>query len=60
MDILDKAIEELDATQKITTTGGSYPEAVGILAGLAASAGILASGGLLGVAFVVGGAMLLL
>jgi hypothetical protein len=61
MDVSDKtaAIEELDATQQITTTGGEYPVAqFGLVAGMAAGAGILASGGLLGVAFAVGCAVL--
>jgi hypothetical protein len=61
MDVPDKtaAIEELDATQQITTTGGEYPDIqFGLVAGIAASAGILASGGVLGVAFAVGCAVL--
>ena len=60
MDVRETTIEDLNASQQVTTTGGAYPEVpLGIMYGLAIGAGVLASAGLLGPAFVAGGALLL-
>ncbi len=60
MDIPETTIEDLHASQQVTTAGGAYPEAqLGFMYALAVGAGVLASAGLLGPAFVVGGAILL-
>lgn len=60
MDIPETTIEDLDASQQVTTAGGAYPEfKLACVYGLAIGAGVMASAGLLGPAFVVGGALLL-
>ncbi len=60
MDIPETMIEDLDASQQVTTAGGISPEAIaGVAFGIAIGAGVLASGGLLGAAFAVGGILLL-
>ena len=59
MDILGTTIEDLDASQQVSTAGGSSQEAkMGLAFGIAIGAGALISGGLLGAAFAVGGVIL--